>query len=123
MEKITHADIEMLVKKPLQEDINYYHITGRNRRSFVKIYADLIDSLNNITGIELKVLLWLSMRMDYNKASFIMDEEFWGGIEKDLSLSHEYARRIITSLKRKGFIYDNKFNLYISSRYASKKKV
>lgn len=122
LEKIDSI-VETLINEELHKDVAHRHYTGKNRRAFVKIFSDFTSELLNLSGIEVKVFLWLAMYMDFNKASYIMDEDFWNSLCKDLELSRDYARRIITSLKKKGFVYDNKFTLYIGSKYASKKKV
>lgn len=96
--------------------------TSRTRRQFCKVYEGFVDELLNMSGMEVKVLLYLGLTMDFNKSRIIMDAEFWDKIEKHFNMSRQYLRRILTALKNKGFIYDDKMYLYVSSKYVAKRR-
>lgn len=122
---IRSQDIENAFVNPeLQKDLNHRlsNPGAKTRRTFFKIYEGMIDELLNMSGMEIKVLLYLGFVMDYNKSRITMDAEFWDAIEKHFNASRQYLRRILTSLKNKGFIYDDKMYLYVSSKYLAKRR-
>lgn len=92
------------------------------RRKFFKVYEALVDELLNLSGMEVKVLLYLGMIMDYNKSRITMDSEFWKNFEEHFNASRQYLRRTLTSLKLKGFVYDDRIYLYVTSKYIAKRR-
>lgn len=96
--------------------------SSSSRRQFFKVYEPLVDELLNMSGMEVKVLLYLGITMEFNKSRLTMDAEFWDKIEKHFNASRQYLRRTLTSLKNKGFIYDDKIYLYVSGKYIAKRR-
>ena len=120
------TDIQKVVVEPeMRKDLAYKANNGisTTRRKFFKVFEGLDDELLNLSGNELKVLVHLGFIMDYNKSRLTMDADFWDGLIKHFQMSRDYLRRILSSLKKKGFIYDDRMYLYVSSKYLSKRRV
>jgi len=115
----------IVVDNEMRKDSAYKATNGisTTRRKFFKVFEGLDDELLNLSGNELKVLLHLGFIMDYNKSRLIMDADFWDGLIKHFQTSRDYLRRILSSLKKKGFVYDDRMYIYINSKYISKRRV
>lgn len=119
-------DIQDVVVEPeMRKDLAYKATNGisTTRRKFIKLFEGLDDELLNLSGNELKVLVHLGFLMDYNKSRITMDFDFWDALIKHFQMSRDYLRRILSALKNKGFIYDDRMYLYVSSKYLTKRRV
>ncbi len=116
------TSIKETIEEEFLEDARSRVFKGENRRQFIKVYDAFVSDMQTLTGQEVKVLLFLGSQMDYMKSRLVVNEEFWHTVQGKLNLSHDYARRILTSLTRKGFVYMADIYLYISSRYIAKRR-
>lgn len=107
----------------IKDHLQHINVPGsKARRTFFKVYEGLIERLHELNGSELKVLLYLGFNMEYNKSRITMDKEFWQNITDYLGMSREYIRRVLTGLKEKGIIYDDRIYLYVGGLYISKRR-
>jgi len=91
-------------------------------RHFVKLYDSFFDAMKQLSGAELKLLLYLGYLTEYNKTRLILDDEFYDQLSVNLNITKDYIQRLLRALKSKGFVYYTKIYLYIPTKYFSRNR-